>query len=150
PAPTRNASSVGSPGERPVADVPQPPSPAGTDGSANDTQPAPASDRGSRAVAVAAGTRCARAAKQVRRVADAPTFQPDGEVWSRVERWGCGCPHGPEFTMLFEPGTSPLRVRLCHDEGQDPCEAGCRETLRWDLAQPLRAAGAKDVVFVDP
>ena len=76
-------------------------------------------------------------------------FTRDGTTWKRQQTWGCGCPKGPVFTLVYEPKTSPLRVRLCMDQSQDSCEAACRSVLSWDLAQPLRDAGATDVQFVD-
>jgi hypothetical protein len=76
-------------------------------------------------------------------------FTRDGTIWKREEGWGCGCPTRPVWTMVYEPKTNPLRVRLCKDQRADSCEMACRSVLSWDLAQPLREAGASDIQPVD-
>ena len=66
-----------------------------------------------------------------------------------MEKWGCGCPVRDVFTMVYEPKTSPLRVRLCVDPEADRCEALCNMNLEWNLEGPLKEAGATDVKFVE-
>jgi hypothetical protein len=75
-------------------------------------------------------------------------FDRSGTVLSREETWGCGCPTGPSFTLAYEPGTSPLRVRLCHDATADTCEALCQRELTWDLCGALAAEGADELEIV--
>lgn len=62
--------------------------------------------------------------------------------------WGCGCPKGPVFTMAYVPKTSPLEIRLCLDPAQDSCEMECSQPIVWDLAAPMREAGASAVKLV--
>ncbi|MBL8620567.1 MAG: hypothetical protein JNK64_04660 [Myxococcales bacterium] len=59
--------------------------------------------------------------------------------------WGCGCPTGPVFTLAYVPRTSPLEIRLCLDPSKDTCERGCGMPVAWDLAGPMREAGATAV-----
>lgn len=80
---------------------------------------------------------------------DQTTFTQSDTVIGKELFWGCGCPTAPEFVLAYEP-TSPLTLRLCHDEGADPCEAGCLDDVYFDLGPALLAAGASDFVFVDP
>ena len=77
-------------------------------------------------------------------------FERSGTVWSRTESWGCGCPSGPVFTMMVEPGTNPLRVRLCHDFTADQCDMPCSERLEWDLASYVSADGEVELVESPP
>lgn len=62
---------------------------------------------------------------------------------------GCGCPSGPVYTLLYEPGTAPLEVRVCEGPGEDPCEAFCTGELVWDLADVLRSEQARVVRIAD-
>lgn len=82
-------------------------------------------------------------------ISAAGEFTRDGTVISREETWGCGCPERPEFTLVYEPDSSPLQVRLCHDDGADPCEAGCRRELQWDLCQALADEDASGIRVAD-
>ena len=77
-------------------------------------------------------------------------FDRDGTVLRREESWSCGCPTRPSFTMAYEPGSSPLRVRLCHDGAADPCEAFCRVELSWDLCGALAAEAQGELEIVTP
>ena len=100
-----------------------------------------------RAYPIVAGTSC----KGHGRAEDpsSPLFQRRGNTWSREEKWGCGCPTRDVFTMVYEPKTSPLRVRLCVDVEADRCEALCNTSLEWNLERPLAEAGATEVSFVE-
>ena len=124
------------------------------------TSAAPASDGSSSSAAAApsakktfpivAGASCAGHGRQVSDKASAATFNRAGDTWSANASWGCGCPSGPVFTLVYEPKSSPLRVRLCEDQSLDKCEMICQSHLDWDLSTPIKDAGAKDVSFVDP
>ncbi|HJL17313.1 MAG TPA: hypothetical protein RMH99_16720 [Sandaracinaceae bacterium LLY-WYZ-13_1] len=83
-------------------------------------------------------------------VTDAAPFDVDGSALRREESWGCGCPTAPSFTMAYEPGSSPLRVRLCYDGAADTCEALCTRELTWDLCGALAAEGEDELAVVDP
>jgi hypothetical protein len=72
----------------------------------------------------------------------------DGSTWSREESWSGGCPRGPVMSLVYEPRTSPLRIRICRDPAQDPCQAIKGGVIAWDLSTPLAEAGAGDVVLV--
>ncbi len=99
--------------------------------------------------AAVAGTSCAGHGVQVTKAADASAFTRKGDAWSRNETWGCGCPTGLVFTMVYTPKTNPLEVRLCTDPNADHCEALCRREVGWDLSAALKDAGASDVKFVN-
>jgi hypothetical protein len=73
-------------------------------------------------------------------------FTRSGSAWSRQETHGCGCPRYPEFTLIYEQGSSPLRIWVCLDELGDPCERGCATNVSWDLGAVL--GSATDVTFV--
>lgn len=137
--PTASASNVASP----------PDDPASTP-SDSLTPPAPASDGelDGNVQAIEAGSKCLRG-KAVTTSASSKEFRRTGDTWSRDEFWGCGCAERPEFVLQYVPNTSPLQVRLCHDDAADTCEAACTQTLHWPLKDVLAAAGATDVRFVD-
>ncbi|MFO0758894.1 MAG: hypothetical protein U0359_20545 [Byssovorax sp.] len=100
-----------------------------------------------RAYPIVAGTSCqghGRAEDPER-----PLFHRHGNTWSREEKWGCGCPTRDVFTMVYEPKTSPLRVRICVDPEADRCEALCQSSLEWNLEGALKEAGATEVKFVE-
>jgi hypothetical protein len=100
-----------------------------------------------RAYPVVAGSSCAghgRAEDPGR-----PVFRREGNTFSREEKWGCGCPTRDVFTMVYEPKTSPLKVRICVDPEADRCEALCQTSLKWNLEGPLKEAGASEVSFVE-
>lgn len=61
------------------------------------------------------------------------------------EKWGCGCPTRPTFTLVYRPGTSPLEGRICVDVEADRCEAFCSADLEWDLTAVLAAEGATTI-----
>ena len=65
--------------------------------------------------------------------------------WITRTAWGCGCPTGPVFTLVYRPRTSPLQIRLCLDQRQDPCERGCGMPVAWELTGPMHEAGARAV-----
>ncbi|MDI1451905.1 hypothetical protein [Polyangium sp. 6x1] len=104
---------------------------------------------GPRVFPIVAASSCSGRGRQVTHASSGDAFQRSGDTWSRQERWGCGCPTGDVYTMVYEPKTSPLRVRLCENGAMDMCEALCQQTLAWNLSGPLKEAGATDVVFVD-
>jgi hypothetical protein len=96
-----------------------------------------------------AGTSCSGHGAPITTSKSGPSFKRKGDTWTRSESWGCGCPTAPVFTFVYEPKTSPLRVRVCSDPSADRCEMMCQQDLSWDLSSPLKDAGAKDVTFVD-
>jgi hypothetical protein len=98
---------------------------------------------------IVAAKSCAGKGKQVTKTASATSFKREGNVWTRNETWGGGCPKGPVFTLVYQPKTSPLALRLCFDRTQDTCEAVRSGELKWDLTAPLKEAGATDVKWVD-
>lgn len=99
--------------------------------------------------AVVESMTCDGAGLEISAAGDESTFSREGDVITKELTWGCGCPDAPEFVLAYTP-TSPLTLRLCHDDAADPCEAGCIQPVSFDLAPALRAAGATDFVFVDP
>ncbi len=99
--------------------------------------------------AVEPGTSCAGHGAQVTDAKDVSAFTRKGDIWSRAETWGCGCPTGPVFTVVYTPKTSPLEIRLCVDPHADHCDALCRKSLEWDLSAALKDAGATDVKFAN-
>lgn len=98
------------------------------------------------AVVEAAG--CETLGMQETGAGDEATFDVDGSAITRPQEWGCGCPHFPEFVLAFEP-SSPLELRLCHDEFADLCEAVCSADLSYDLTKAFEIAGTSDFRFVD-
>lgn len=137
PAPAPSSTAV-------AGDTPTAPSAAPSGSSALPPQGAGAQ---ARAYPIVAGTSCQGRG----RVEDParPVFRRDGNTFSREEKWGCGCPTRDVFTMVYEPKTSPLRVRICVDPEADRCEAMCQTSLKWDLTGPLKEAGATEVKFVE-
>jgi hypothetical protein len=85
---------------------------------------------------------------QVTDAESAESFELAGSVLSREEFWGCGCATRAEWVMAYT-ATSPVELRLCHDDGADGCEAACSGTLEWDLEPLLERAGTDEFVFVD-
>jgi hypothetical protein len=79
---------------------------------------------------------------------DESTFAVDAAVITRAEDWGCGCPQFPEFVLAFAP-SSPVELRLCHDDFVDSCEAACSAELSYDLSKAFDIAGTTDFRFVD-
>ena len=85
---------------------------------------------------------------QVTAPGDEPTFGRAGDALSRTDFWGCGCPERSEFVMAWSP-SSPLSLKLCHDDGADRCEAACEAELTYDLATAFRVAGTDEFRFAD-
>ena len=78
-----------------------------------------------------------------------PDFAIQGSTVSREDSWGCGCATRPEFVMAYWPNNLKVELRLCHDDMADPCEAGCSQTLEYDLSGlPPHVIG--DFVFPAP
>jgi hypothetical protein len=98
------------------------------------------------ATAVIQGRSCVGFGKSITGPADEGSFELDGTVLKRTMSWGCGCPKRPEFVMMYEP-SSPIELRLCHDDGADSCEALCSAELGWDLARAFEQAGTDEFVF---
>ncbi|APR79199.1 Hypothetical protein A7982_04546 [Minicystis rosea] len=97
---------------------------------------------------VVAGTSC-DGHKSVVSPSDAKlTKDPATGRWLTQNQWGCGCPSAPVFTMVYEPKTAPLKVRLCIDPENDKCEAVCSGPVVWNLDAPLREAGTTEVQLV--
>jgi hypothetical protein len=101
---------------------------------------------GRQAIAIAPGASCAAHGGPVAKGPSA--VRRSGSKLSVSERWGCGCPARPVFSLVYEPGSSPLSVRLCEDPTADRCEALCQADLTWDLTELLRAEGETDFVVV--
>jgi hypothetical protein len=93
-----------------------------------------------------AGSSCAGNGKDITAVGKDLTLS--GTKVSATLQWACGCAKGPVHTLVYEPKTSPLRVRICKDQSRDTCEMACERKLEWDLAQPLKEAGTTKVTFV--
>jgi hypothetical protein len=93
---------------------------------------------------VYAGTSCAGHGQP----APGGSLTRNGSTWSREESWAGGCPKGPVMSLIYEPRTSPLKVRICRDQAQDTCEAIRGGVITWELSTPLAEAGAGDVVLV--
>lgn len=72
----------------------------------------------------------------------------DSARWSSPDFWGCGCPKGNPYlwTLVYEPRTIPLVVRICRKASVVGCDTRC--VSGFDLGEALRAAGAKDVTLV--
>lgn len=79
---------------------------------------------------------------------DAEGLRVEGSVVVQPFATGCGCPTGPHYTLVVEPGSSPLRVHACDGPGTDSCEAACQGTFRWDLSGPMKDAGAREIRLV--
>jgi hypothetical protein len=135
--------------EAAAKDAPAPAAPAASAAPAAPAAPGGAPARKDRFPLVA-GASCAGLGGQDTSAKDLSSFRREGDTLIRELSWGCGCPTGPVFTMVYEPKTSPLRLRLCVDQSKDLCEAMCTDSVRWDLSAPLRDAGARDIVFADP
>jgi hypothetical protein len=95
---------------------------------------------------IVAGSSCAGNGQDITAVGKDLT--PSGTKVSVTLQWACGCPKGPVHTLVYEPKTSPLRVRICKDQSRDLCEKACQKKVEWDLAQPLKEAGTTKVTFV--
>lgn len=93
---------------------------------------------------VQAGTSCAGHGAST----PARPLTRNGSTWSREESWAGGCPRGPVLSMVYEPHTSPLEVRICVDQEQDRCQAIRGGLVTWDLSTPLAEAGANDIVLM--
>lgn len=146
PPSTAPSASVASPPLSSIATPPSTPASASASAAPSSLPPQGAGNQ-KRAYPIVAGSSCAghgRAEDPGR-----PLFHRTGTTWTREERWGCGCPTRDVFTMVYEPKTSPLRVRLCVDPEADRCEALCTTDLSWNLEGPMREAGATDVTFVE-
>jgi hypothetical protein len=76
-------------------------------------------------------------------------FSRSGDLVRRRINWACGCARGRVFTLVYEPKTHPLRVRL-QDQSKDACEKACVAEMEWDLGRALRDAGTKDIRFLNP
>jgi hypothetical protein len=134
------ADPMADPGMDPMADPGMDPmADPGMDPMAEAPQPMP----------ILAAKSCAGKGKQLTKTASAASFKREGNVWTRKETWGGGCPKGPVFTLVYQPKTKPLAVRLCFDPSKDTCESVRSGELRWDLTAALKEAGATDVKWVD-
>ena len=91
---------------------------------------------------------CFGLGEQISVAGDETTFLRTWDVITKELSWGCGCPERPEFVIAYELA-SPLRLRLCHDEMADSCEAGCAMPVSFDLGQALQEAGTTRFEFVD-
>jgi hypothetical protein len=100
--------------------------------------------------AVIQGPSCHGFGETITAPGDEASFELDGTVLKgRVALgWGAGCPQRPEFVMMYEPA-SPIQLRLCHDEGADPCEGLGNPNLSWDLSEAIEAAGTNEFVFAE-
>jgi hypothetical protein len=96
----------------------------------------------------AAGGSCAGNGTDITAASAKQLKASDGKVSLAAVAYGCGCPTGPVFTLVYEPKTSPLRARVCKDQTRDRCEMACTKTFEWDLSAELKEAGARDVLFV--
>lgn len=97
---------------------------------------------------VVEATSCDRFGPQVTSSSDDGTFNRIGDAIWREEFWGCGCAARAEHVMVYTP-SSPVELRLCHDESADTCEAGCSQPVSYDLSRAFRAAGTREFRFVD-
>jgi hypothetical protein len=98
--------------------------------------------------AVVEWSSCEGLGQQISEAGDEGTFSREGNVISKELFWGCGCATRSEFVMAYEP-SSPLHLRLCHDEAADPCEAGCMDQVGFNVSEAFAAANTDDFVFVD-
>jgi hypothetical protein len=91
---------------------------------------------------------CDRFGQQITTSGDEASFARSGDVLSRDEGYGCGCATRAEHVMAYTP-TSPVELRLCHDDGADGCERFCGATLSYDLSRAFDWAGTREFRFVD-
>jgi hypothetical protein len=91
---------------------------------------------------------CDRFGVQLTKSGDEASFSRDGDVLTRDETWGCGCPARPEFVMAYTP-TSPLELRLCHEDEADRCEGLCERPVSYDLARAFARARTTEFRFAD-
>ena len=91
---------------------------------------------------------CDRFGVQLTRSGDEASFSRAGDVLTRHEEWGCGCPLGPEFVMAYTP-TSPMELRLCHNDFGDSCEAACQAPVSHDLTRAFDWVRTTEFRFVD-
>ena len=85
---------------------------------------------------------------QVTGAGDETTFELTGTTISREHFWGGGCGSLPEFVLAYTP-SSPVELRLCHDDMADSCEAVGNPDLSYDLGTAFAAAGTTEFRFVD-
>jgi hypothetical protein len=100
------------------------------------------------ATAVVEASSCAGFGEQISDSTSGGTFAIDGNVLSREDYFGCGCPSRAEFVLVYEP-TIPLGFRLCRDQFASICAQACPDTLRWDVTTAFARAGTTEFVFVD-
>jgi hypothetical protein len=91
---------------------------------------------------------CDRFGTQVTTSGDEASFERSGDVLRRDEGYGCGCATRAEHVMAYTP-TSPVELRLCHDDFADGCERFCGVSLSYDLARAFDRAGTREFRFVD-
>ena len=80
----------------------------------------------------------------------AADFTQANNTISQDVQYSCGCPNAPVFTVVYEPKTVPLRVRLCKDERADRCLDSCDGPESWDLTAALKDANTEEIVFTAP
>ena len=90
---------------------------------------------------------CAGLGEQVTHAGDESEFELAGSRITRDMAWGAGCIDTPEWVLTYVP-SSPIDLRLCHDELSDPCEA-LGGPLAFDLGTAFIAAGTTEFRFVD-
>jgi hypothetical protein len=91
---------------------------------------------------------CDRFGPQITGSGDEASFERSGDVLTREEGYGCGCATRAEHVMAYSP-TSPVELRLCHDDGADGCERFCGVSLSYDLTRAFDTAGTREFRFVD-
>jgi hypothetical protein len=78
-----------------------------------------------------------------------PVLVRKGDQLSAVLTWGCGCPTGDVFTLVYEPRADAVDVRLCVDSTKDICEMACRRDWQWDMSSILKSADTSRIAFPD-
>jgi hypothetical protein len=91
-----------------------------------------------------AGTSCAGRGGQ-----EGAPFKVTGTIVEGETVHG-GCNPG-NYALVYEPSTSPLRVRVCAKRGPpQKCPATIRDGAKWDVAPLLSANHATAVTIVKP